>query len=140
MEIRLATIHDVDSLFELNEQFNGQGVTTKELMADSLMNNDQEKVFLVFVDGVPAGFCCVQLFKSVCYATNYAEITELFVREAYRRRGVGTALLAFAEDYFKDKNVKGFQLLTGKNNKAAQAFYEKNGYQRSEEWLYRKKR
>ncbi|ASA25793.1 GNAT family N-acetyltransferase [Paenibacillus donghaensis] len=75
----------------------------------------------------------------MCYRSYYAEITELFVVEEYRKQGVATALMASAEDYFKDKNVKGYQLFTGKQNEIAQAFYEKNGYTQSEEQMYRKR-
>lgn len=139
MEIRLASSNDTAFLFEMNERFNGAGSTSKELLADSIANNGQEAVFIASVDGAAAGFCCAQLFKSMCYRSYYAEITELFVEETYRKQGVATALLAFAEDYFKDKNVKGYQLFTGKQNEIAQAFYEKNGYIQSEERMYRKR-
>lgn len=139
MEIRLANSNDAASLFEMNERFNGAGSTSKELLADSIANNLQEAVFIATVDGSAAGFCCAQLFKSMCYRSYYAEITELFVEEAYRRQGVATALMVFAEDYFKDKNVRGYQLFTGKQNEIAQAFYEKNGYTKSEEQMYRKR-
>lgn len=139
MEIRLANPNDAALLFEMNERFNGTGSTTKELLADSIANNSQEAVFIATVDGGTAGFCCVQLFKSMCYRSCYAEITELFVEEAYRQQGVATALMGYAEDYFRDKNVKGYQLFTGKQNKIAQAFYEKNGYTPSAEQMYRKR-
>lgn len=139
MQIRLADIGDVDSLFELNELFNGVGCTTKELIADSILNNSQETVFVAVVDDRTVGFCCVQLFKSMCYSSYYAEITELFVKEEYRKQGIATALMAFAEEYFKTQNVVGYQLFTGKNNKTAQAFYEKIGYKRTDELMYRKR-
>lgn len=139
MEIRLADKNDAAALFEMNERFNGAGSTSKELLADSLENNGQEAVFIATVDGAAAGFCCAQLFKSMCYRSYYAEITELFVAEEYRKQGVATALMAFAENYFKDKNVKGYQLFTGKQNQVAQVFYEKNGYTKSEEQMYRKR-
>lgn len=71
-----------------------------------------------------AGFCCAQLFKSMCYCSFHAEITELFVEEEYRKQGVAIALMTFAEDYFKDKNVKGYQLFTGEQNEIAQALAE----------------
>lgn len=139
MKIRLANKNDVASLFEMNERFNGAGSTSKELLADSIENNSQEAVFIAIVDDAAAGFCCAQVFKSMCYRSYYAEITELFVIEEYRKQGVATALMAFAEDYFKDKNVQGYQLFTGKQNEMAQAFYEKNGYSKSEEQMYRKR-
>lgn len=139
MEIRLAGPNDAASLFEMNERFNGAGNTSQELLEDSIANNGQETVFIATVDGAAAGFCCAQLFKSMCYRSFYVEITELFVEEKYRKQGGATALMGFAEDYFKDKNVKGYQLFTGKQNEIAQAFYEKNGYVKSEEQMYRKR-
>jgi len=139
MEIRLTNPNDAASLFEMNERFNGAGSTSKELLADSIANNLQEAVFIATVDGAAAGFCCAQLFKSMCYRSYYAEITELFVEEAYRKQGIATALMAFAEEYFKDKKVRGYQLFTGKQNEIAQAFYEKNGYTKSEEQMFRRR-
>lgn len=139
MKIRLANLNDAAALFKMNEHFNGAGSTTKELLADSIVNNMQEAVFIATVDGEAAGFCCVQLFKSMCYRSYYAEITELFVEEAYRQQGVATALMGYVEDYFRDKHVKGYQLFTGKQNEIAQAFYEKNGYTQSTEQMYRKR-
>jgi ribosomal protein S18 acetylase RimI-like enzyme len=76
----------------------------------------------------------------MCYSSNYAEITELFVDEAYRRIGIATALMQAAENYFKDDNIGGFQLFTGGDNYTAQTFYEKSGYVKTSEIMYRKRR
>ena len=97
MQIRLANSNDVNSLFELNELFNGPGCTTKEQLADSILNNNQETVFVAIIDGKMIGFCCVQLFKSMCYSSNYAEITELFVKEEYRKHVECVVLMSRVE-------------------------------------------
>lgn len=138
MHVRLANAEDVDFLFELNESFNGPGLTTKEHIADSIKGNDREIVFVASVDGRVVGFCCVQVYRSMCYSVSYGEIAELFVREEYRRRGVATALVSFAEDYLKARNVASCRVLTGEGNKAAQAFYERLGYKQADEIMYRK--
>lgn len=58
------------------------------------------------------------------------EITELFVKREYRQRGIATAMIAFAEDYRKKQYSSYlFELLTGENNKIAQTFYHKIGYE-----------
>lgn len=139
LELRIATGIDIVNLFELNEEFNGKNCTTKELIEKSIIANDQEIVCIAYVEGVAAGFICGQLFKSMCYAVNYAEITELYVREEYRRQGVATKLMNYIENIFKAKSIKGFQLFTGKDNVNAQAFYEKLGYKKTDELMYRKR-
>jgi len=139
MELRIATGIDADNLFELNMEFNGKNCTTIDLLKKSIDTNDQEYICIAYFDGVAAGFVCGQLFKSMCYATNYAEITELYVREEYRNRGVATELMNFIENAFIDNDIKGFQLFTGKENANAQAFYEKQGYIKTDEMMYRKR-
>lgn len=139
MELRIAREIDVDSLFELNEEFNGKNCTTKELIKKSITTNEQEVVGIAYVEGVAAGFICAQLFKSMCYAENYVEITELYVRTEFRRQGIATGLMIFVEDIFRTNRIEGFQLFTGKANVNAQAFYENLGYKRTDELMYRKR-
>lgn len=75
----------------------------------------------------------------MCYSRHYAEITELFIDEGFRRQGVGTKLLRKVEEHFCQKNIAGFQLFTGAENLSAQMFYEHLGYQRTGEVMYRKR-
>lgn len=139
LRVRIACIQDVPALFDMNERFNGPGSTTKELLADAIRHNSQETVLIAAIDGAPAGFCCVQFMKSMCYSVCYAEITELFVKEECRRQGVASALMACAEEAFQGQQIGGYQLFTGKTNTVAQRFYEQSGYVPSEERMYRKR-
>lgn len=138
-EIRKAEPSDVKDLFKLNEDFNGKGITQLELLENSIINNDQEIVFIATVNNKAIGFCCVQIFKSMCYSKYYAEITELYIDENFRRMGVATKMFEFIEEYFKDKSICSYQLFTGKNNTVAQLFYENRGYVKSDEIMYRKR-
>lgn len=138
-KVRKAGVPDAKQLFRLNEIFNGEGVTDFEILKKSLTNNDQEMVFVAEIGGNLVGFCCVQIFKSMCYKSFYAEITELFVDENFRRLGVATAIFRYIEEYFKDKNIAGYQLFTSDENINAQSFYDKLGYAQSREIMYRKR-
>lgn len=140
IQVHQATVEDAEVLLRLNERFNGTGCTSLELVRESLETNTQETVFLVKCDDTAAGFCCVQVFKSMCYDRHYAEITEFFIDEEYRRQGVGTELLKKTEEHFSQSNLAGFQLFTGDDNWSAQAFYEYLGYKRTGEIMYRKKK
>ena len=66
-------------------------------------------------------------------------MTEFFIDQEYRRRGVGTQLMRQVEEYFTGDGVAGFQLFTGGNNRLAQGFYERLGYIRTDEIMYRKR-
>ena len=108
--IRRAAESDAPGLLRLNEKFNGKSNLSAEQIRLSLAVNDREDVFVAEQEGKLAGFCCVQIFQSFCYEVRYAEITELYVDDAYQRRGIGRELLGYVERYYEDTDIKGFQL------------------------------
>jgi len=59
---------------------------------------------------------------------NRLRVTELWVAEPYRRRGVGSSLLAFAKGRAKDLSCRALVLETQTCNEAAIALYVKNGF------------
>ncbi|MBQ8638960.1 MAG: GNAT family N-acetyltransferase [Lachnospiraceae bacterium] len=127
--VRLATEMDAEQLERLNIEFNGEGETTLEAIRDSLLNNQQELVFVDDENGLLTGFVCVQLKRSFCYDKYTPEITEVYVKEEYRKRGIASAMIRFAENCCRENfPLQKFELLTGKNNKGAQTVYGKLGY------------
>lgn len=49
------------------------------------------------------------------------------VREGYRRKGIGSKLLTFAEEWAKKRDLKGLSVIP--EDKNAMKFYEKNGFE-----------
>lgn len=93
------------------------------------MRNQQEVVIVDDEDGLLTGFVCVQLKKSFCYDEYMPEITEVYVRPAYRKRGIASEMISFAEDYCsKNYPLHKYELLTGNENIIAQSLYNKLGY------------
>jgi ribosomal protein S18 acetylase RimI-like enzyme len=128
--VRLATVRDAEQLEILNNEFNGHGETSLENIQAALLHNHQEFVVVAEVDGTLVGFVCVQLKKSFCYDDYMVEITEVYVNQAYRKRGMASAMISFAEQHCKENYpFHKIELLTGKTNVTAQALYEKLGYQ-----------
>lgn len=121
--IRLAEITDAENLLILNEKFNGKGETTLDNIIKSLKNNQQEIVIVAAENNKLVGFVCVQIKRSFCYDSITPEITEVFVDESYRRNGIASEMLDFAETYCKEHyNFTHFELLTGVENNKAQTF------------------
>jgi len=59
-----------------------------------------------------------------------AEVKRMYTREAYRGKGIATALLKELEMWISELNYKSIVLETGKQQPDAIALYDKNGYKR----------
>ena len=135
IEVRPANATDAPELKRLNDLFNGAGSNTLELVEESLKRNEHE-IVLVAADGnMLVGFCCGQIFVSMCYPSKYCEITELFVQEEYRRRGIGRRLLQSMENELRERGATHFHVLTFQGNTSAQALYHSHGYNTTSEIL-----
>lgn len=137
--IRLASFNDAEQLLVLNEQFNGKGETTLEKIKNFLSNNSQEIIIVAQEENLLVGFVCVQIKRSFCYSDVYAEITEVFVEEKFRRKGLASKMITFAENYCRENyKLNSFELLTGKENTPAQKLYRSIGYIKKSELLFGK--
>ena len=113
--VRKATENDAEQLAALNDEFNGAGETT----IDSIIADPESGIKLL----------CVQLKKSFCYDDYMPEITEVYVRPAYRNRGIAGHMISFAEDYCcRNYPLHKYELLTGTENLIARSLYNKLGY------------
>lgn len=128
--VRLANERDAEQLNLLNLAFYGKGETTTENILASIRHNQQEVIVVDEEDGVLVGFLCVQLKKSFCYDDYMPEITEVYVDSAFRRKGIASCMILFAEDYCRSNYpLRKLELLTGIKNVTAQSVYRKLGYQ-----------
>ncbi|ASQ91669.1 GNAT family N-acetyltransferase [Prosthecochloris sp. GSB1] len=65
-------------------------------------------------------------------------LEDMVVDPSYRSRGVGGLLLREAEALARSEGYERITLLTDGDNLRAQAFYEKNGYNRSKMAVFRR--
>ena len=74
----------------------------------------------------------MQLYPSFCSveAVRIQILYDLFVKEEFRGRGIATALMDKAADVSRRNGAARIDLLTGVENRAGQALYEKLGYKR----------
>lgn len=139
--VRQAVPADAEQLLVLNEQFNGTGSASFEHIKQSLLNNHQEVVVVAEEEGILAGFVCAQIKRSFCYDSRYAEISEVFVNEKYRRKKMASKMILFMEEYcMQHYEIRNFELQTGGDNLGAQALYRTLGYGSDHEILLRKRR
>ena len=136
--IRPAKVSDSFELHKLNDLFNGEGSNSIDAIEESLRVNSQEIIIVAEKEEKLVGFCCGQMLKSMCYPFPYAEITELFVLDEFRRQGIGKRLLDSMEAWLVGCGARHFHILTFKNNTSAQALYKLCGYVVTSEVLLEK--
>ncbi|MBK9050483.1 MAG: GNAT family N-acetyltransferase [Chloroflexi bacterium] len=126
--IRVAKIADAAALTRLNILFNGSS-DPAEVMAQRLADPRQVEIALVAESaGQVIGFAGLRRIPSLFYAETFAELTELFVEERYRRQGIGQALITVAEQLAIQGGSRELMVLTGKDNQEAQSLYRSQGY------------
>ena len=130
MVVREATERDAPELAGLVSEFDGAPISAELALRRFRAIQHLETVLLAQVEAEQAvGFCSLHLRPWLTADHPYAELTELFVRPGWRRRGVGTALVRRAEAMARDRGARDLVLLTGFRNAAAQAFYRAMGYE-----------
>jgi len=89
------------------------------------------RIFLAEANGVVVGFVCV-LAKVVPSADDgidpYAYISDLVVRAAHRRRGIGRDLLVRAESFARESGAKQLKVGVLVRNEATHTFYRASGF------------
>lgn len=130
---------DVEMLSELFDQYRlfykqaSDCSGARNFLLERLRNNDSV-IFKANDDGRIVGF--TQLypsFSSVAMSRIWI-LNDLYVDEAYRRKGVGKLLMDVAEKYARDTGAIRMILATQTANTAAQQLYEARGYIKDEEF------
>ena len=129
MKSRVATLDDAHELAHLNTIFNGVQLEPKQLSSRLANPHCVETPIVAEVGNLIAGFASLCLVPRVFYDTPHAELTELFVQEAYRRRGIGRALVAHAERLAYEGGATELFVLTGFTNHEAQSLYHAMEYE-----------
>ncbi len=126
---REAGVGDAEAVARLNRLFNEVDAPAEVYAARLADPRRVDSIILAEVDGQAVGFACLRLLAPLCYAEPYAEITEMFVEEAFRRRGVGLALLGACEALAGAAGADAVLVLTDFYNHAALQLYRAAGFE-----------
>ncbi len=126
--VRQARPEDAGEVARLNLAFNGPATTVEYITARLADPAPVERIFLALLDGRAVGMVGLRVFPFALDPTPFAELTELFVEEAYRRQGVARALVAHVEGVATAAGARQLVLITAWRNGGAHAFYHALGY------------
>jgi ribosomal protein S18 acetylase RimI-like enzyme len=126
--IREAIMDDVQELVRMNILFNGSSDSAEAMAARMTDPLRVETVIVAESDGKVVGFAALRVVPCVLYPTPHAELTELYVKEEYRQRGIGRHLVHFLEKQAMEKGAESLIVQTGLDNQPALSLYRKMGF------------
>ena len=118
--IRTAREEDVDNIVALEAECMPHPWVTDDIR--SLITDDKKYAIVAEEDGLIAGYV------GASFVLDEAEIGNICVSSAYRRRGFASALLMKLEKELKSSGVTVIFLEVENTNKGAIALYEKQGF------------
>ncbi|MGI8999707.1 MAG: GNAT family N-acetyltransferase [Candidatus Limnocylindria bacterium] len=95
---------------------------------EALVNDADAAPFMAIADGEPAGFIGFRFRRRLNHATFEGWVSDLCVRERFRGRGIGRALLAAAIAEWRLRGGHQVMLEVGSERTAARALYGAAGF------------
>ena len=130
MVLRDAGEGDAEALAQLITQFTNLATTAAQIRQRLARSRDIEHPILAEIDGNVAGFASLRLLNYLGEDAPYAEISELFVLERYRRQGIARALMAELEVRACAAGASSLTVLTAAENDPAITLYGAMGFQK----------
>jgi len=107
--------------------------------ADEVMGNPGlGGVWLIEVDAETAGYLCVTVCYSLEFAGRFALLDELYLKEAWRGKGIGRQAIVFAEEWSRGRGLAAIRLEVAHVNLRALELYRRQGFKAHERHLMTK--
>jgi GNAT superfamily N-acetyltransferase len=91
------------------------------------------------VDGETVGYFVLTIAFSLEFGGKFGLLDELFIRDEYTGRGIGTATMKFVEQQCREISAATLRLEVGIQNPDARRFYERHGMRREARHLMTKR-
>lgn len=135
MEITFSPV-DADSLRQANafgaELYRHEGLPDdggrERALAELVSHPEFGGAWLIAADGAFAGYVALTACYSLEFHGRFGLLDELYIDEAWRGKGLGTATLAFIDEQCRRRGWKAVRLEVGHDNPAAQEVYRRGGY------------
>ena len=141
---RIADPSDADTLVEMMRDFNAHErirfdePEVRAALAQLFANDAYGLVCLILLGGEVAGYAVLAFGFSIEFRGRDAFVDELFVRDGFRGRGLGSAAIRFAEGLCRERGVRALHLEVDHDNKGAQSVYRRAGFVDHDRYLLTK--
>ena len=133
MQIRKVTLSEIDGVLALIDLFDRPVAPRPSSARLAEIFGEIERtggaVVGAFVENKPIGTCTVNLCANLSWSGRpYAIIENVIVAPEHRGKGVGTAVLNFAQNFAQESGCYKVALMTGSKKPETLKFYEDAGF------------
>lgn len=140
MNLRPAVLDDGPQLFDLLSSFVSRAVEPADFDSAlrDIVGSPDRVVLVIEEDGRIAGMSVVNILRKL--ASRVAIIDEVVVDSDFRGRGYGEKLMKACQAWAFENGADSIELTSRPSRQAANALYQKLGYELRETNAYRRKR
>lgn len=128
IKVFIATPEHAEEISRLNELFNDVRISSIEMARRLGEVHAPEIAIIAWCKRGAVAFAGLRIVTSLFYDSPHAEITELFVQEDFRQRGIGRLLIGKSIEVAKDRGATELKVITDLENFPARVLYEKSGF------------
>ena len=129
MVLRDVSEGDAAAIAQLITEFTQLTTTAAQIQQRLARSRGIEHPILAEIDGNVVGFASLRLLHYLGEEALYAEISELFVSERYRRQGIARAFMTELEARARTAGASSLAVLTAAENDTAIGLYRALGFQ-----------
>lgn len=127
--IRLCQLADCQAICKLSSSEMGYDYPEDKTInkLKMLLKSEKDRIFVATTHEEVIGYVHASDYD-VIYAPHMKNIMGIAVSSAYKKNGIGKALLAAVEEWGKETGACGIRLVSGATRTAAHEFYRHCGY------------
>jgi GNAT superfamily N-acetyltransferase len=135
IEYTIAAENDIDLILDMMSEFykHEQIKYNKEILRpviiDMIQNPSLGKIWLINADSEVIGYFTLTFIFSMEYGGRNALLDEIFIKDSFRRKGIGKQTLKFIEQQCKLNDIHAIHLQVNNFNPSAKNLYEFFGFE-----------
>ncbi|MBO5870754.1 MAG: GNAT family N-acetyltransferase [Clostridia bacterium] len=139
-KIRDAKVTDAEAIWKLNTEEMGYSFSLEATKAKlfKLLSDVNNRIFVAVADGIVVGYIHANGYE-LLFAPSMRNVMAIAVSSAYKRNGIGRALLTEVEQWAVESGSTGVRLVSGETRVSAHEFYRSCGYVSNKKQLNFKK-
>lgn len=134
----LSALSDLlDCLFAIEEDFQPDRIKQRKGLT-ALLNRPDAIIFVAEVKGQTVGMISCQTLISTAEGGEVGLVEDVVISPAFRKQGIGQALVDAVVEWAKQRRLKRLQLLADSENAPALTFYRQLGWQQTQLQAWRR--
>jgi GNAT superfamily N-acetyltransferase len=131
-EIKIRPIHPADAAFacaiirDLGHENDEKSIAWR---ISAIEGTPRERVMVAEVDGKPAGLCAANVYRYFHTEGLVCRVTVLAVDQSFRRHGIGTMMMDWAEAWAREQGCDRMEITARKERGDSLNFLLRQGYE-----------